>query len=167
MPGTTTLKLSDELKVRIASAAQQSGKTAQCLRGRCSGDGSREAAHPAIRPCDASRVIHEGEGLTVIGPLRKCLDPPGGGAAGMTPELLKPGRIKRRIYRSRADARADAFDDIEMLCNVKRRHGYTNPPSPVAFERLYMLNSRTVWKTRGDSLHPVPASLNRTIKRLY
>lgn len=44
----------------------------------------------------------------------------------MTPERLKPGRIKRRIYPSRADARADAFDDIEMLCNVKRRHGDTN-----------------------------------------
>lgn len=28
---------------------------------------------------DALRVIHEGDGETVIGPHRKCLDPPGGG----------------------------------------------------------------------------------------
>ncbi|MCQ9377567.1 CopG family ribbon-helix-helix protein [Methyloversatilis sp. XJ19-49] len=31
MASTTTLKLSDELKVRIASAAQQSGKTAHAF----------------------------------------------------------------------------------------------------------------------------------------
>lgn len=31
MPGTTTLKLSDELKARIASAAQQTGKTAHAF----------------------------------------------------------------------------------------------------------------------------------------
>jgi predicted transcriptional regulator len=47
MPGTTTLRLSDELKARIASAAQQAGKTAHAfmvkalelqteLSGRCS-----------------------------------------------------------------------------------------------------------------------------------
>lgn len=31
MPSTTTLKLSDELKVRIASAARQTGKTAHAF----------------------------------------------------------------------------------------------------------------------------------------
>ena len=40
--------------------------------------------------------------------------------------LLKRERIRRQIYTTRAQARADVFDYIEMFYNPKRRHGYTN-----------------------------------------
>ena len=49
-------------------------------------------------------------------------------------QLLKRERIKRRIYSTRAEARADVFDYIEMFYNVRRRHGYNQGLSPVAFE---------------------------------
>ena len=59
-------------------------------------------------------------------------------------QLLKRERIRRQIYTTRAQARSDVFDYIEMFYNPKRRHGYTNPLSPVEFERQYFLNNRTV-----------------------
>ena len=52
-------------------------------------------------------------------------------------QLLKRERIKRKIYPTRADARADVFDYIEMFYNVKRRHGSSNALSPVEFEKQY------------------------------
>jgi putative transposase len=52
-------------------------------------------------------------------------------------QLLKRERIKRKIYPTRADARADVFDYIEMFHNVKRRHGSSNELSPVEFEKQY------------------------------
>ncbi|MBV5287484.1 MAG: IS3 family transposase, partial [Methyloversatilis discipulorum] len=59
-------------------------------------------------------------------------------------QLLKRERILRQIYTTRAQARSDVFDHIEMFYNPKRRHGYTNQLSPVEFERQYFLNNRTV-----------------------
>ena len=56
----------------------------------------------------------------------------------------KRERILRQIYTTRAQARSDVFDHIEMFYNPKRRHGYTNQLSPVEFERQYFLNNRTV-----------------------
>jgi putative transposase len=50
-------------------------------------------------------------------------------------QLLKRGRIRRKIYRSRAEARSDVFDYIEMFYNPKRRHGSNRGLSPVEFER--------------------------------
>lgn len=52
-------------------------------------------------------------------------------------QLLKRERIKRKIYPTRADARADVFDYIEMFYNVKRRHGSSNELSPAEFEKQY------------------------------
>jgi putative transposase len=49
-------------------------------------------------------------------------------------QLLKRERIKRKIYSTRQDARADVFDYIEMFYNPKRRHGFNNQLSPVEFE---------------------------------
>ena len=43
---------------------------------------------------------------------------------------LKTERTARKIYRTRNDAKADVFDDIECLYNPKRRHstlGYLSP----------------------------------------
>jgi putative transposase len=52
-------------------------------------------------------------------------------------QLLKRERIKRRIYSTREEARQDVFDYIELFYNPKRRHGYSNRLSPVAYEKQY------------------------------
>lgn len=45
-------------------------------------------------------------------------------------QLLKRERIKRRTYSTRAEARADVFDYIEMFYNTQRRHGANEQLSP-------------------------------------
>jgi putative transposase len=52
-------------------------------------------------------------------------------------QLLKRERIKRKTYASRAKAREDIFDYIEMFYNPVRRHGYNNGLSPVVYEKQY------------------------------
>ncbi len=55
---------------------------------------------------------------------------------------LKRERTRRRKYRTRDEARADVFDDIERFYNRKRRHGYVGNISPVLFEKRTLgLNS--------------------------
>lgn len=49
--------------------------------------------------------------------------------------LLKRERIRRRVYRSRDEARQDAFDYIEMFYNPKRKHVRNGMLSPVEFEK--------------------------------
>jgi len=48
---------------------------------------------------------------------------------------LKKERIRRKIYRTREDARSDVFDYIEMFYNRTRRHSYLGNVSPEAFEK--------------------------------
>jgi putative transposase len=48
---------------------------------------------------------------------------------------LKKERIKKRIYSTRAEARADIFDYIEVFYNRKRRHSYLDNVSPYEFEQ--------------------------------
>ena len=48
---------------------------------------------------------------------------------------LKKERIRRRIYRSREEARADVFDYIEVFYNRVRRHSYLGQLSPHDFEQ--------------------------------
>lgn len=55
---------------------------------------------------------------------------------------LKTERIKRRIYTTRADARTDVFDYIEMYYNPNRRHGNNGGISPVEYEKQYF---ETLW----------------------
>lgn len=52
-------------------------------------------------------------------------------------QLLKRERIKRKIYNTRNEARADIFDYIEMFYNTRRRHGSNELLSPVDYEQLY------------------------------
>jgi hypothetical protein len=59
-------------------------------------------------------------------------------------QLLKRERIKRKIYGTRLDARADVFDYIEMFYNPKRRHGFNNQLSPVEFEKRHFLSLESV-----------------------
>ena len=48
--------------------------------------------------------------------------------------LLKRERIRRRTYKTRADARRDVFDYIEVFYNRVRRHTHLGGVSPEAFE---------------------------------
>ena len=48
---------------------------------------------------------------------------------------LKKERVRRRTYRTTAEARADVFDYIEAFYNRKRRHEHLGAMSPVEFER--------------------------------
>jgi len=52
-------------------------------------------------------------------------------------QLLKRERIKRRVYATREDARADIFDYIEMFYHPIRRHGHNDGLSPVQFEKQF------------------------------
>ena len=51
--------------------------------------------------------------------------------------LLKTERIKRRIFKTRNEARAEIFNYIEFFYNPSRRHGNNDGVSPVEFERQY------------------------------
>ena len=48
---------------------------------------------------------------------------------------LKKERVRRGVYKTRNEARADLFDYIEMFYNPKRRHSHLGGVSPEAFER--------------------------------
>jgi len=48
---------------------------------------------------------------------------------------LKKERVRRRIYPTRKEARADLFDYIELFYNPTRRHSHVGGISPEAFER--------------------------------
>mgnify|MGYP001567383863 FL=1 len=59
-------------------------------------------------------------------------------------QLLKREHIKKRVYSTRQDARADIFNYIEMFYNVKRKHGSNNLLSPLHFESQYAEQLRSV-----------------------
>ena len=50
---------------------------------------------------------------------------------------LKRERVKRHIYSTRDDARADIIDYTEMFYNSKRRHGFNDLLSPVEYEKKF------------------------------
>ena len=52
-------------------------------------------------------------------------------------QLLKRGRIRRHIYATRDQARAEIFDYIEMFYNRQRRHGFNDQLSPVEYEKRH------------------------------
>jgi len=58
--------------------------------------------------------------------------------------LLKKDRVKRRIYKTRDEARAEIFDYIECFYNTKRNHGTNGGVSPNEFERRYFQELETV-----------------------
>jgi putative transposase len=55
----------------------------------------------------------------------------------MGKNLLKRERIGRRTYKTRAEARQDVFDYIEMFYNPKRKHAKNGMLSPVEFVRQH------------------------------
>jgi len=58
--------------------------------------------------------------------------------------LLKRERIRRRVYKTRALARQDVFDYIEMFYNPKRKHVRNGMLSPVEFERQQNMKTEGV-----------------------
>lgn len=52
---------------------------------------------------------------------------------------LKAKPTARKVYRTRDDARADVFDNIERFYNPRRRHSTLGYMSPVEFEEKTML----------------------------
>lgn len=48
---------------------------------------------------------------------------------------LKKERVRRKIYKTRDEARTDLFDYIEIFYNRKRRHSYLGQQSPYDFEK--------------------------------
>ncbi len=52
---------------------------------------------------------------------------------------LKKERIKRKVYHSVEEAKADVFQFIEMFYNPKRRHSTLGDISPGAFERASVI----------------------------
>nr|GAT45040.1 integrase [Mycena chlorophos] len=48
---------------------------------------------------------------------------------------LKVERVRKKVYRSRDQARADVFDYIERFYNPTRRHSTLGYVSPIDFER--------------------------------
>jgi putative transposase len=49
--------------------------------------------------------------------------------------MLKRERIRRQIYPTRRDARANVFNYIEISYNPKRRHNTSGGFSPVELEK--------------------------------
>jgi len=58
--------------------------------------------------------------------------------------LLKRERIRRRVYKTRDDARSDVFDYIEFFYNPKRKHARNGMLSPVDFEWQQKMNKQGV-----------------------
>jgi hypothetical protein len=58
--------------------------------------------------------------------------------------LLKRERIRRRTYKTRAEARQDVFDYIEMFYNPKRKYVRNGMRSPVEFERQQKMTTEVV-----------------------
>jgi len=53
---------------------------------------------------------------------------------------LKKERIRRQIYKSRAIARDDLFNHIELFYNPKRRHTHNGWIAPAVYEQQYFEN---------------------------
>jgi len=51
--------------------------------------------------------------------------------------LLKTERIKRKVYKTRNEARSEIFNYIEFFYNPTRRHGNNDGISPVEYEKQY------------------------------
>lgn len=49
--------------------------------------------------------------------------------------LLKRERIHKKIYLTREEAPEDIFNNIEMFCKSKRRHGHANNVWLVQFDQ--------------------------------
>tara|TARA_R110000737_G_scaffold27765_1_gene46337 strand:+ start:349 stop:612 length:264 start_codon:yes stop_codon:yes gene_type:complete len=51
---------------------------------------------------------------------------------------IKKHIIKKKIYSTRNDAKAEIFNFIAMFYNPKKRHSHTGCVSPAKFEETYL-----------------------------
>ncbi len=58
--------------------------------------------------------------------------------------LLKRERVRRKTYSTRAEARQDVFDYIEMFYNPRRKHVRNGMLSPVHFEQNHKMKTKSV-----------------------
>jgi putative transposase len=58
--------------------------------------------------------------------------------------LLKRERIRRKIYRSGEEGKANVFNYIELFYNPTRRHGNNNDLSPMEYEKNYFLKQSCI-----------------------
>ena len=65
---------------------------------------------------------------------------------------LKRERVYRRRYRSRAEARADLFDYIEVFYNRQRRHSLLGQQSPAEYESALVGPTLTRPGNRGKTI---------------
>ncbi len=80
-------------------------------------------------------------------------------------KLLKRERIRRKIYRTRDEARADVFDYIEMFYNPTRKHGtgWCRPSSSNGTTKRKPRASRKLGAVNPAPLHWRPhPSLDRS-----
>jgi putative transposase len=59
-------------------------------------------------------------------------------------QLLKRERIRRRIYKTRREAKEDIFNYIEMFYNSTRKHGTNGLLSPRQYEDQFKMNDGVV-----------------------
>ena len=76
-------------------------------------------------------------------------------------QLLKRELIRRRVYATRDDARADVSNYNEMFYNSQRRHSSAAGLSPVELEQRHSQRLTSVLISRGD-----PVGLGQTLVRL-
>jgi|TARA_E500000178_G_scaffold356029_1_gene431179 putative transposase len=57
---------------------------------------------------------------------------------------IKKRIVKRKIYSTREDAKAEIFNFIEMFYNPKKRHSHIGSVSPAKFEEAYYFELKTV-----------------------
>ena len=60
-------------------------------------------------------------------------------------QLLKRERIRRKVYVTRDEARADVFNYVELFYNPSRRHGNNQGLSPVNFEKQHQERLKSVY----------------------
>ncbi len=91
-----------------------------------SDQGSQYGSDDWIRFCDDNNLV------TSMSRRGNCYD---NAVAESFFGSLKKERIRRRIYRTREEARSDIFEYIEMFYNRTRRHSYVGYVSPMEFEQ--------------------------------
>ncbi len=91
-----------------------------------SDQGSQYGSDDWIRFCDDNNLV------TSMSRRGNCYD---NAVAESFFSSLKKERIRRRIYRTRKEARSDIFEYIEMFYNRTRRHSYVGYVSPMEFEQ--------------------------------
>lgn len=68
-------------------------------------------------------------------------------------QLLKRERIKKRVYKNRADVKADLFDYIERFYHARRCHRVCEDQAPAEYESARFMRHGTVWETQVYSDH--------------